>query len=138
MSSSPGRCDRLQLVDGLGAGLVGERRIGFAMALGQIDQVRVDFVLQQRGTGGGAAPADVPLLQHRHVEAMAGQFIGDQRAGDTAAEHGDVAAMVGFQARKRLHQPVADRPEGVTAFEVHAHPVPSRGDHARRPPAIEG
>jgi len=41
---------------------------------------------------------------------MLRQLIGDQRTRDAAAKHRHIAAMVGRQARERLHQSVADRP----------------------------
>ena len=117
---APRRGDRMQLVDGVGAGAVGEGGIGFAVSFGQVDQMGVDLVLQQRRAGGCAAPADVALFEDRHVEAVAGQFIRDQCAGDAAAKHGHVASMVGCQAREGLHQAAADRPEGISALQVHA------------------
>ncbi len=120
---APRRGEPMQLVDGIGAGTVGQGGIGFAVALGQIDQMGVDLVLQQRRAGGRAAPAHVALFEDRHVEAMAGQFIRDQRTGNAATQHGHVASMVRFQARKGLHQAVADRPEGIPAFQIHACPA---------------
>src|SRR6185312_6312985 len=51
--------NRVQLRNGVLASLVGRDRIPVANKLRQWQQLGVDFVLQQRGAGGGAAPADV-------------------------------------------------------------------------------
>ncbi|KAG0925011.1 hypothetical protein G6F32_013709 [Rhizopus arrhizus] len=66
--------------DCLGTGEVGPCGGVLPVALGQLQQMCVDLVLQQRGAGGGAAPADVALFDHRHIVAMVGQLVGDQRA----------------------------------------------------------
>ncbi|KAG1079282.1 hypothetical protein G6F40_016375 [Rhizopus arrhizus] len=80
----------------------------------------VDLVLQQRGAGGGAAPADVALFDHRHIVAMVGQLVGDQRAGNAAADHQHVAAQVLLQRREGVDQAVAYCPPRVATLQVHA------------------
>ncbi len=98
---------------------IGKRRGVLAIALGQFQQVGVDLVLQQRGAGSGAAPADVTLLDHRHVVAMPGQLVGNQRTGDAAADHQHVAAQIPLQRWEGVDQAVAHRPPGVATLQVH-------------------
>ncbi|MEA5233193.1 hypothetical protein VB153_11885 [Xanthomonas fragariae] len=51
---------------------------------------------------------------------MAQQFMRDQRGGDSVTDDGDLALNVLLKARVGAHQSVADRPERVAAFKVHA------------------
>ncbi len=112
----------------LGTRPIGKRGGVLAMALRQFQQMGIDLVLQQRGAGSGAAPADIALLDHCHVVAMPGQFVGNQRTGDAATDHQHVAAQVLFQWRKRLDQSIAYRPPGVTALQVHSRVLLRRWD----------
>lgn len=103
----------------LRACLVGEHGIRLAVAIGQLGHGCVDFILQQRGTGSGTAPSDVALLEDDRVEVVCGQFVRDQRAGDAAANHRNVAAHRRLHLRERVHQAVLDCPKRVTTLEVH-------------------
>ncbi|MCA1713783.1 MAG: hypothetical protein LC715_01160 [Gammaproteobacteria bacterium] len=51
---------------------------------------------------------------------MCRQFGGNQRSGNAGAEHCDVATNVTSQRLECVQQSIFDRPERVTAFQVHA------------------
>lgn len=120
VGAAEGIAQALQVEDGLRAGAIRQRRGGHAVLLGQFDHRRIDFVLQQGGAGRGAPPADVALFDHYDFMAVAQQFVRDQRGGDATTDDGDLALGVLLQARVGAHQAVADRPERVATFEVHA------------------
>ena len=46
----------------VGTGTISERGLIFAVAFGEFDHVRVDFVLQQRRTGGRTTPRDIAFF----------------------------------------------------------------------------
>ena len=112
--------NRLQLRQSGFAGLVGRKRMLLADELRKLQQLGIDFVLQQRGAGGGAAPADIAAIQHGRVQAGLDQRARNQCSGDARADHGNVAFTVGKQWRVIAQQAVAHGPPWVTAFHVHA------------------
>jgi hypothetical protein len=63
-------CELLEGRDGIGAGPIGKYAIGLAIVQGQLGQMRIDFLLQQRRAGQGAAPAEIALLHHHDLTAM--------------------------------------------------------------------
>ena len=67
-------------------------------AIDQVDEVGVDLVLDQRGGGGGAAVRDLVGLEQHGGDALPGEPMGHERAGDAAADDGHVAAEVSVES----------------------------------------
>ena len=100
-----------------------------ADAIDQIDQVRVDLVLDQGGGGGGAAVRDLVGLEQHGRDAFPGEPMRHQGAGDPAADDGHVAPAVlvksGVDGGKAVH----DGPERTAAGEIHPHRLPTSATH---------
>ena len=137
---APGRCRQAQS-SSAGPGQIADAAHGIeaepvapdgvvgADAIDQIDQVRVDFVLDQGGGGGGAAVRDLVGLQQHGRDAFPGEPMRHQGAGDPAADDGDVAPATLVQGGIGGGEAVERRPERGTASQVHraAYPATSLG-----------
>jgi hypothetical protein len=80
----------------------------------------INFILQQRGARGRAAPARIALVEHGDIESRVLQLARDERARDARADYGDIAANVGRKRREFRDETVPDRPVRVAAIEIHA------------------
>ena len=85
----------------------------------EVDEVGVDLVLDERRGGGRAAVADLAGLEQDGADALPGEPVGHQGAGDAAADDGDVAAEVSVESGVGRGEAVEDGPEGVAAGQVH-------------------
>jgi hypothetical protein len=68
--------------------------------------VRVDLVLQQRGGSGGTSPTGIAGVEDDDLVAVPRQLVGDQRTGDSGAEHRNVATNVTRESRKSRSSPL--------------------------------
>ena len=67
----------LQIANGLGTCLISSQGIHFTIPFSQFCQMRINFILQQGGTGCCAAPADISLFQNRDRITVCTEFISD-------------------------------------------------------------
>jgi hypothetical protein len=76
----------------------------------------VKLIDQQGGAGAGAALADIALVDDHRVDARLGQAVGDQRAGNAAADHRHLAAEIVLEGRVGCENPISNRPERVAGL----------------------
>ena len=89
----------------------------------QIDQQRVQFVLEQPRAGGRAPGGDGPAVEHDRVQPFPRQKIRGQRAGDSAAEDRHVAGKVSPQRAVARHVWREVGPECAAGAQVHVSAI---------------
>ena len=123
------------LVDGFKAEVVAAHGVLTPNHADQVGQVCVDFILQERGAGAGAAGGNVAPVEHNHADASFGKVVGHQRASDAAANHGHIAAQVFGQGGVASDQAIFDRPERIARFKIHEKLHTRREHRSRQAPA---
>src|SRR5580692_3697818 len=87
--------------------------------LAQLVKWNVQLILQQRGTSACAAVADLSPVDEDAVDASPRQFVGQQRAGDTASY--DQSVTMEILRKRRIHsdQPIPNWPERQPGGKIH-------------------
>ena len=112
--------------DGVEAEPIAPHRVVQSTPLDQVDEMGVDLVLDERRRRGGAAVADLAGLEQHRGDALPGEPMGHEGAGDPAADNGDVAMEVLVKTGIHGGKAVDDRPERVAAGQVHGSTYPAR------------
>jgi hypothetical protein len=89
-----------------------------ADAVDRVDEMSVDLILDERGRRGGAAVADLVGLEEAGADSLARKSMGDERAGDPAADDREIAAEVVVETRVDGGEAVGNGPEGSAAGKV--------------------
>jgi hypothetical protein len=110
----------LDPADGIDAEPIAADRVVGSDLLDQVEEVGVDLILDERGGGSGAAPRDLPRLEQDDVDALAGEPVGDEGAGDAAPDDGHVAAAVAAEPWVGRRQADERWPERGAAGQIHA------------------
>ena len=116
--------------------------------LREVGEVEVELVLEQGGAGAGAAVAHLPALEQDGVNPLLREPVAHQRAGDSPADDGEVAAPVLVELGVGGREAALDEPEGDAAGEIHGVQVKAAADggtaeggggcHPERAQATEG
>jgi hypothetical protein len=111
--------ESFEFVEGADAELIAAKCIFLPHEFDQLAKRCVQLILKQPRAGHGAAAAGLAAIKQHRRDPRFGQMISDQRAGDSAAENGDLAGFVAVELRIWSEFIPLKQPEWTARAKVH-------------------
>ena len=84
------------------------------------DKRNIEFILEERGVGAGAAGTNVPLVDHYDVESFFGEAVRDECPSDSCTHDDNIALEILLKCWINAQQAILQGPEGSRRNQIHA------------------